>query len=185
MYLVKHAIVLVVATVLIAPDHVRAERVGFSFQGNLQQIGPAGNYTIFGISVPKTSPVTGTFSYDTTTPGVDGDPGVRTYHQEIQGGYTLNINNGAIRLAASDYIVTVANDFVRTPENVDIFSVDFDSRFVPAPDPIIVNGAPFWRADRFYQGRAELARRHVHRRGCSRSLLRIGRSRRGLGFSPR
>ncbi len=142
---VRLAIGLVAAAVLVSPDELRAERVGFSFEGALQQIGTPGTYTLFGISVPKTSPVAGTFSYDTTTPGVDTEPGVRTFHQLIQGGYTLNINSGAIQLSASDYVVTVANDFPRIPEAVDIFSVDYnyDSINGITPAPINVNGGPW------------------------------------------
>ncbi len=151
MNLVRLVIVLGAAAVLMSPADLRAERVGFSFEGALQQIGSPGTYTLFGISVPKTSPVAGTFSYDTTTPGVDTEPGVRTFHQLIEGGYTLNINNGAIQLSASDYVITVANDFFRDPEAVDIFSVDYnyDSNLGITPAPINVNGAP-WGGTRAY-----------------------------------
>jgi hypothetical protein len=143
----KLAVVLGATTVLLLAADLRAERVGYRFQGNLIQSGSPGNYTLFSTSVPKTSPIAGTFSYDTTAPCMDCDPsdGVRTYHQLIQGGYTLNINNGAIQLSANDYTITIANDSGSSP--VDSFIVDYtyDSTVMPpvTPDPIQKNGTAF------------------------------------------
>jgi hypothetical protein len=126
----------------------RGERVGYQITGAFQ--GPSTQtYTLFGITVPRNSPVTGTFSYDTTTPGVDAGAGVRNYHQLIEGGYTLDINNGAIQLAGGDYTVTVANDY-GSPAS-DIFSVvfNYDSANGVTPVPIQVNGAA-WSGTRAF-----------------------------------
>lgn len=134
--------VVVAVPVSLQTTGAHAERVGFRFEGALQG-GSTGTYTLFGVTVPRNSPVTGTFSYDTAVQGIDTEPSVKTFHQDIQGGYNLDINNGAIQLSASDYVLTVANDFQRSPEFVDILSVDFDSRFNPTPTPIFVNGVPW------------------------------------------
>ncbi len=125
------------------------ERVGYRFEGALIQIGAAGTYSLYGTAVPKTSPIKGTFAYDTTSEGTETESGVKVFPQTIAGGYTLEINNGALKLAASEYKVTVANDFVRTPEAVDIFSVDFDSRVSPTPMAMVVNGTPWAGATAF------------------------------------
>lgn len=118
------------------------ERVGYKFEGGFV-ITTGSPYSLFGVSVPRNSPIKGTFSFDTTTVGTEIEPGAKAFPQTIPGGYALDINNGALRLAASEYQVKVANDFVRTPEAVDIFSIDFDNRFAPAPAPISVNGTPW------------------------------------------
>jgi hypothetical protein len=127
------------------------ERVGYKFEGALS--GPAtGTYTLFGVAVPRNSVIKGTFAYDTTVVGTEIEPGAKAFPQTIAGGYTLEIHNGAIKLAASEYKVTVANDFVRTLDPLvvlDLFSVDFDSRFVPTPQKIVVNEIPFAGATAF------------------------------------
>src|SRR5690242_8078982 len=112
---------------------LRAERVGYHFIGALNSFGIGGTTTLFGTSgIPKNAPISGTFSYDTTTPGVDVTTdtaaGERTYHQYISGGFTLDINPGnspEIKLSASDYIITVVNDFQSqtAPEALDVFDV--------------------------------------------------------------
>jgi hypothetical protein len=124
----------------------RGERVGYSFSGAM--LGSGKHTTkIFGISVPNNSPVTGTFSYDTTVAGTDVVTGEKAFHQSIEGGYTLNINNGAIRLSASDYIVTVAvnsNELSNPPFPIDFFGVDYSVLSTPPPTtPILVNGVPW------------------------------------------
>jgi hypothetical protein len=124
--------------------HCRAERVGFSFQGALT--GPStGTYSLFGFSVPRNSVISGTFSYDTTASAVDVASGWREFAQQIEGGLTFDINHGQVKLAATDYRITVVNNYQRAapPETVDIFSVDFDNRFSPTPEPIRVNGVPW------------------------------------------
>jgi hypothetical protein len=124
--------------------HVRAERVGFSFQGALT--GPStGTYSLFGFNVPRNSVISGTFSYDTTAPAVDVASGWREFAQQIEGGLTFDINHGQVKLAATDYRITVVNNYQRAapPETVDIFSVDFDNRFSPTPESIRVNGVPW------------------------------------------
>lgn len=141
---VKLATVLGAATVLLSADELCAERVGYSFQGTLIQSGSPGNYTLFGYSVPKTSPVSGTFSYDTDTSGADGETGVQTYHQLIEGGYTMNINNGTIRLSASDYNITLTNDDGLPLLDSFIAGYTYDSTAIPpiTPQQILVNGTP-------------------------------------------
>lgn len=128
---------------------LRAERVGFQFTGALTVAG-SGNVTLFGISVPKNAPVTGAFSYDTATE-VMGTGATQTYNQSIFGGYTLNINNGAILLSASDYTITVADDNGSPPS--DSFSVDYnyDSTAAPpiTPEKILVNGTQ-WTGTRAF-----------------------------------
>jgi hypothetical protein len=140
---------LVITGLFLCVGAVRAERVGYSFQGNLQVLG-TGNVSLFNISVPKTSPVTGTFSYDTATQ-VIGAGATQTYPQLISGGFTLNINNGAIKLVASDYTITVADDS-GSPAS-DSFSVDYnyDSAALPpiAPEKLLVNGAQ-WTGSRAF-----------------------------------
>src|SRR4051794_12598174 len=69
----------------------RAERVGYSFAGALQVFG-SGNTMLFNVSVPKNSPVKGTFSYDTAIH--DETQSSQPYHQNSQAGFTLDINNG-------------------------------------------------------------------------------------------
>jgi type II secretory pathway pseudopilin PulG len=141
----KFAVVLGTTTVFLSAAELRAERVGFSFQGALIQSGSAGTYTLFSTSVPKTSPISGTFSYDTTTPGVDIETGVRSYHQLIHGGYTLDINNGAVQLSASDYKINVANDYGLPALDAFIVDYTYDSVGIPplTPEPILKNGAPW------------------------------------------
>jgi len=122
---------------LFAKD-ARADRVGFQFTGALQVPG-TGNTTLFNTSVPKNSPVTGTFSYDTSDGAAGSNPAI--FEQHIEGGFTLNINNGSIRLSASDFRVIVTNDFQRQApaETVDTLDVRFDTRFSPAPRAPLVN----------------------------------------------
>jgi hypothetical protein len=140
---IRVAAVIIAAAVACFPRDASAVRVGYQFQGNLIPSGSGTTYTLFGISVPKNSPVVGTFTYDTTAAGVDAEPGVKNFSQLINGGLKLNINNGAIRLSAKDYVITVANDFPRGPANVDLFSADYNSQSNPAPSPILVNGTPY------------------------------------------
>jgi hypothetical protein len=123
---------------------VLGERVGFKFTGALEG-SSMGTYMLFGMDVPQNSPISGSFSYDTTGMGIDVEPGARMFPQSIRGGYTLDINNGAIRVSASDYLINVADDLDRQLEAVDIMSVDYDSRFkpTPAPAPVLVNGVPW------------------------------------------
>jgi hypothetical protein len=123
-------------------SNLRGERVGFKFTGALEG-SSAGTYLLFGTNVPQNSPITGSFSFDTTAVGVDTEPGVRIFPQFIEGGFTLDINHGAIRLSASDYAITVADDLEREPEAADVLSVDFDARFEPLPVPILVDGVPW------------------------------------------
>jgi hypothetical protein len=139
---IRVAAVFVAAAVAFPSDAI-AVRVGYQFQGNLIPSGSGTEFILFGVSVPKNSPVVGTFTYDTTAVGVDGEPGVKNFAQLINGGLKLNINNGAIRLSAKDYKIVVANDFPRDPTTVDLFSVDFDSRYTPTPSPILVNGEEY------------------------------------------
>lgn len=147
--MLRHGLVLFALIVVsLACSISRAERVGYSFTGAFQGSGTQ-TYSLFGITVPRNSPVSGTFSYDTTTPGVDAAPGVRTFHQFISGGYSLNINSGDIQLAASDYIITVANDY-GSPAS-DLFSVDYnyDSANGVTPERIMVNGTEWAGARAF------------------------------------
>ncbi|MCC7474677.1 MAG: hypothetical protein IT425_04735 [Pirellulales bacterium] len=125
-----------------------AERVGYQFTGAFMGSGSQ-TYSLFGKSVPKNSVITGTFSYDTTTVGVDTEPGVRTYHQLIEGGFTLDIHGGAIQLSARDYTITVANDY-ESPAS-DWFSVDYnyDSANGILPDPILEHGVA-WNGPRAF-----------------------------------
>jgi hypothetical protein len=131
-----------VFTLLAVCSNSRGERVGFEFTGALQG-GSTGTYSLFGINIPRNSPIAGTFSYDTTTEGIEAESGTRKFPQFIHGGYNLDINNGAIRLSASDYVVTVADDYQRMPEAVDLISIDFDSRNKLMSAPILVNGEPW------------------------------------------
>jgi hypothetical protein len=120
--------------------NLRGERVGFKFTGALES-GTTGSHALFGIDAPGKLPISGTFSYDTTTEGIETEPGIRTFPQFIQGGYNLDINNGAIRLSTSEYVVMVADDFQRFPEDVDLISVEL---LFPRPTaPILVNGVPW------------------------------------------
>lgn len=135
---------MVVATALLSAGELLAERVGYSFTGTLTG---TSTISLYGYNVPRPSPISGTFSYDTTASCVDCDPsdGVRTFHQSIQGGYTLNINNGQVQLSANDYLITVYNDF-GAGQN-DQFSIDYnyDSAGNPpvTPAPILEHGNPW------------------------------------------
>jgi hypothetical protein len=116
-----------------------AERVGYSFSGKFPL--PSGAYPLFGYNVPRNAVVSGTFSYDTTAPGIDVEAGKRSYHQYIDGGLTLSMtdaNNVQVNISASDYVVSVSNDF--GPTNVDSFSVDYvNYAIAPVPPPLVVN----------------------------------------------
>jgi hypothetical protein len=124
---------------LFASD-ARAERVGFRFNGALQVPG-SGTVSIFGINVPRNAPIVGTFAYDTAT-DVAGVGAAQVYPQLISSGFTLDISNGAIKLAASDYAITVADD--NGSPTSDSFSVDYnyDSVGTPpvTPAKLLVNG---------------------------------------------
>jgi hypothetical protein len=124
---------------LLATD-LRAARVDFQFTGTLNVPG-TGTTSLFNTTVPKNSPIAGTFSYDVPTTPSASNPA--TFQQQILGGFTLDINNGAIRLSASDFLLKVTNDFQRAVplETVDVVQVQYDTRFTPAPSPLIVNGA--------------------------------------------
>jgi hypothetical protein len=141
----------------------RGERVGFAFTGNLVQVGSPGTYTMFGKTVPKTSPVTGTFSYDTTSTGVAGGDGNLAFRQLIQGGYTLNVNNGDVRISASDYTINLTDDFQPGTggDPIDYLDVDFSS-MTAVPQSLQVNGVVYsslallksvlaWDSDAFEQ----------------------------------
>jgi hypothetical protein len=138
----RHQAISVSVLVCALCGNSRGERVGFEFTGALQG-GSAGTYSLFGINVPRNAPIAGTFSYDTTTEGKSAEPGVRVFPQFIHGGYNLDINNGAIRFSTSEYVVTVADDFERIPEAVDLISVDLDTRVESPAAPILVNGVPW------------------------------------------
>ena len=135
------------------PVEGRAERVGYAFQGALTPSNFSANthtYKLFGVTVPDTSPIAGTFSYDTTAVGVTPFAGAKSFKQTIQCGFNWNILNAAdqspvLRLSASEYSVTVANDFLPSgfPAAIDYFSVDFNSLSVPAPQQLLVNGLPY------------------------------------------
>src|SRR3989304_5436917 len=121
---------------------IHAERVGFQFTGALQVPG-TGNTNLFNKSVPKNSPITGTFSYDVPSAASGTNPAKFDHH--IEGGFTLKINNGDIRLSASDFLVVVTNDFQRQVplETVDTLDVKYDTRFTPAPRPLLFNDSPW------------------------------------------
>jgi len=119
---VRIAIAFALATALISVGELRAERVGYQFSGTLSGTGCC--YTLFSIpNIPRNAPVTGTFSFDTANTGEADGTGARKYHQSIQGGYTLNINNGQVQLAANDYLIRVTNDYGFPA--VDSFIVDY------------------------------------------------------------
>jgi hypothetical protein len=144
------AVMPIILELPIGVNNVHAERVGFQFSGVLQVAG-TGNIALFGISVPRNSPVSGTFAYDTAAEGLELDANSEAYGETICGGYTLNINNGQIQLTASDYTVTVSNNS-GSPES-DFFGVDYnyDSTALPPviPDKILVNGVP-WTGSRAF-----------------------------------
>jgi len=58
---------LVALCIFLSTPVSRAERVGYQFSGAFSGTGCC--YTLFDVAgVPRTAPVTGTFSYDTTAP---------------------------------------------------------------------------------------------------------------------
>jgi hypothetical protein len=118
------------------------EFVRFDFAGIFSG-GATGTYSLFGMAVPRNAVVRGSFRYDTESSGSTIDAGTKAFHLTRPGGFTLDIHNGAIRLSASEYSVTVANDFGGTPTALDLFSVDYDSRWSPPPTPLIVNDVPW------------------------------------------
>jgi hypothetical protein len=118
------------------------EIVRFDFAGMFTG-GGAGTYNLFGIAVPRNAVVRGSFRYDTDSQGAATDAGTKAFYQAILKGFALDIHNGAIRLSASDYAITVANDYTATPAALDLFSIDYDSRLAPPPMPLIVNDVPW------------------------------------------
>jgi hypothetical protein len=132
---------------------VRGERVGYSFEGNfVQPIFPSGgtvptDYNVFGFHFPFTAPFSGTFSYDTSSPGVIPyplEPNIKDFKQSIQGGFTFNVLNSdavtpVFRLTANAYDIRVSND--HTPEGSpvasDLVSVEFNTLEDPTLPSII------------------------------------------------
>jgi hypothetical protein len=131
----------------------RGERVGYSFEGNfIQPVYRGGgvppiDYNVFGFHFPFTAPFSGTFSYDTSTPGLlpyPSDTSINDFKQVIQGGFTFNVLNSdgvtpIFRLAADAYDIRVSNDY--TPEGApvasDLVSVEFNTLEDPTLPPII------------------------------------------------
>jgi hypothetical protein len=70
------------------------------------------------------------------------DAQTKMFHQTISGGYNLNIDSSQahLQLSASDYQITVINDLQQNPDVVDVFSVNYDTRYNPPPAPLLVNG---------------------------------------------
>jgi hypothetical protein len=145
------AVAVVLVGALVVCSAACAERVGYSFTGWLNpQRGPIPSWFGFPLDGPKY--FTGTFSYDTTTPGVDAEPGVRSYPQLIAGGYSLDVEFGTsdIVVQASDYKITVANDFKSNASSppTDQFYVNYSYATASnlAPQKVLVNGTP-WTGD--------------------------------------
>lgn len=126
-----------------------AERVGYSFRGALTPTIGA-TYTLFGAKVPNNSPITGTFSYDTSTTSVNSSTivGAKEFKHTIHGGFTWNVLDAAsqlpvLQLAAHEYSITFADNYLKGNTYIDAVSIDFSSLNVPKPTPIWVNGAPY------------------------------------------
>lgn len=138
-FVVRWALLLSIA---ICSQSGRGELVHFDFTGKFSG-GASGTYSLFGVTVPRNAVVRGSFQYDTESQGVSIDEGTKAFHQELPGGFSLDVHNGAVRLSAGEYSVTGADDFGVAPADLDLFSVDFDSRWSPAPTPILVNDVPW------------------------------------------
>lgn len=124
----------------------RAERVGYAFQGALTPPPFGSTYKLFGVTVPNTWPIAGTFSFDTTAIGVDSQriSGAKEFKQSIHGGFTWNILDGTthlpvLQLAAHEYFITVANNYFDGTSFIDYIRIDVASN-VP---PVWVNGSPY------------------------------------------
>jgi hypothetical protein len=137
-----------VALTLLSASVGKAALIRYEFTGALIG-GSTGTYNLFGVMVPKNATVAGRFHYETDTLGIEIEAGTRIFKQRITSGYELDINEGAIRLSASDYVITLANDFGTAPSLADQFSADFDSRFIPAPSRLVVNGLTWTGATAF------------------------------------
>lgn len=139
--------VIFAAASLFSISNCDAERVGYSFRGNLTPF--VSTYRLFSTNVPGDSPITGTFSYDTSAPGAPADEGGKKFHQSIHGGFTLNVLNASstaylLQLATHEYRITVVDDAAESPPDlIDYLRVEFDKAFTPTPPPIWVNGAPY------------------------------------------
>jgi hypothetical protein len=153
------------AVVVFAPccfgtlGEARGERVGYSFAGNfVQPVFPSGgtiptDYNVFGFHFPFNAPFSGTFSYDTSSPGVVPDqlePNIKDFKQFIQGGFTFNVlkPDGVtpfFRLTANAYDIKVSNDF--TPDGApvasDLLSVEFNTLVDPSLPSIIRDTAAY------------------------------------------
>ena len=143
------SVMLATASSVVLPTASYAERVGYTFQGNFIPFSTNGSqtYSLFGIRFSNTSPLSGTFSYDTTAVGVEPFAGAKAFPQVIQGGFNFNILDATtlvpiLRLSVNDYKITVANDYTpsNAPTPIDYLSVDFNGFLVPTPDPNIANG---------------------------------------------
>jgi hypothetical protein len=145
----RPAIVAILASILLFPNGAAGERVGYRFTGEMipplaiPGITLPDTYTLFKIKVPTNAPIAGTFSYDTTVTGEAGSDNAQVFAQSIQGGETFDVfsSSGArlLHVAASEYTITVNNDFLPkdTPSPIDYLKVDL----IPPPPPIIANGA--------------------------------------------
>ncbi len=132
----------------------RAERVGYRFYGNMvppllsnENNTLPDTYTIFNVVVPTNAPITGTFSYDTTSQGSGVVNNSVTFTQGIQGGLTFDIlgpgNIPLLHVVASQSAVTATNDYVPkdTPSAIDALEVDL----IPPPVPFLANNASISR----------------------------------------
>ena len=145
-------LVLAMAWNALLPTESLAERVGYTFEGTFIPISTTAppTYKLFGVTIPNNSPITGTFSYDTSAPGVEPFVGAKAFSQTIQGGFNFNILNAVtyapvLQLSASEYTVTVADDYTpsNAPSPIDYLSVEFNSLMIPTPIPIMANGANY------------------------------------------
>jgi hypothetical protein len=134
-------------------EEARGERVGYSFEGNfVQPVFPSGgtiptDYNVFCFHFPFTAPFSGTFSYDTSSPGILPYPpetNIKDFKQLIQGGLTFNVLNSdgvtpIFRLTANAYVIRVSNDYIPdgAPVASDLVSVEFSTLQDPTLPPII------------------------------------------------
>jgi hypothetical protein len=137
----------------------RCERVGYSFEGAFIQSAlndtsiPHTDYNVFGVPFPFEAPLTGTFSYDTTSIGLVPFAGARDFKQFIQAGFTFNVFSSAsgtpvLQLVANEYPVRVVNDYTPSgaPVASDLLSVEFNTLSDASLPRISKNGSSYTKA---------------------------------------
>lgn len=94
--------------------------IAYSFQGLVSSVttNPYGISMTAGLTTPPATPVSGQFAYDTTSAGTFVSANTTKYLQHRTDGFIAQFGSNDFR--ASDYLVTVNNNFPATRDQIDI-----------------------------------------------------------------